>query len=241
MCGRYLMTAPVEAVRRLFEAAGAPNLPARYNIAPTQEAPVVRLSDGARELAMLRWGLVPPWAADLSVGSRMINARSETAAVKPAFRDAFSSRRCLVPANGFYEWAPQGKAKQPWLARLPDGALYGFAGLWERWTPKGGGAAVETFTILTTEANEALRPLHPRMPVMVAPADYETWLAGDPAAAQALLKPWTGPIETVKVGPRVNSPRFDDADCIRPLVEEEMVEENGAPPPDGKAGQMRLL
>ena len=238
MCGRYMMTAPVEAIRRLFDVAESPNLPPRYNIAPTQDAAVVRrAADGRRELAMLRWGLVPPWAGDPTVGSRMINARSETAATRLAFRDAFRSRRCLVPADGFYEWTQEGGRKQPWLVRLPGGALYAFAGLWERWKPEGGGEAVETFTVLTTDASERLRPLHPRMPVIMAPEDYETWLSGDPAAAQELLHPWAGPVETVRVAPRVNSPRFDDADCIRPLVEEKP----GTPAEEGNPGQMRLL
>ena len=216
MCGRYSLTTPVEGIRRLFGFAELPNLPARYNIAPTQPAPVVRRGgDGRRELALLRWGLVPSWAKDPSIGNRLINARAETVADKPAFRSAFKNRRCLVVADGFYEWRKVGDGKQPYRITLPDGGPFAFAGLWERWAPAG--EAIESFTIVTTDANPRLRPIHDRMPVILDPADHETWLEGG-AAALALLRPFPGDALAVHaVDRRVNNPRHDDPACIAPL------------------------
>ena len=217
MCGRYSLTTPVEGIRRLFDFAALPNLPARYNIAPTQPAPVVRRGgDGRRELALLRWGLVPSWAKDASIGSRLINARAETVADKPAFRAAFKSRRCLVVADGFYEWRKLGDGKQPYRITLADGGPFAFAGLWERWAPAAG-EAIESFAIVTTDANPRLRPIHDRMPVILDPAGHETWLDGGPAAL-TLLRPFPGDALAVHaVDRRVNNPRHDDPACIAPL------------------------
>ena len=218
MCGRYSLTTPVEGIRRLFDFAELPNLPARYNIAPTQEALVVRRGgDGRREIALLRWGLVPSWAKDPSTGSRLINARAKTVPDKPAFRAAFRSRRCLVVADGFYEWRKLGDGKQPYRVTLADGGPFAFAGLWERWAPAAAGEAIESFAIVTTDANARLRPIHERMPVILDPADHETWLDGGPAAL-ALLRPFPGDALAVyAVDRRVNNPRHDDPACLAPL------------------------
>jgi putative SOS response-associated peptidase YedK len=228
MCGRYSITTAPEALRRLFDFHNLPNLAARYNVAPTQAAPIVRLAaDGPRELAMLRWGLVPHWAKDASIASRLINARAETVTEKPAFRDAFRHRRCLVPADGFYEWREEAGKRQPFRIGMKGGAPFAFAGLWESWTakaaagPVAAGETVETFAIVTTDANAKLRPIHPRMPVILAPGAYDAWLdASVPAEdACALLGPYPdAPMAFYRVSTRVNSVRNDDADCIAPLA-----------------------
>lgn len=238
MCGRYMITTAVEGINALFGTAGVVNLPARYNLAPSQAAPVVRLgAAGPRELVMLRWGLVPAWAEDLSIGNRMINARGESVAEKPAFRSAFRARRCLVAADGFYEWRTEAGRKQPYLVRLRGGGAFGFAGLWESWRPKEGGETVETFTIVTTKAAPSLRHIHPRMPVMVEPENHEAWLAGTAEAAASLIRAFPDELlEAFRVSHRVNSVAHDDSDCIRP-VEAEDAEEA----PDDEAKQMRLI
>ncbi|MBM3483561.1 MAG: SOS response-associated peptidase [Alphaproteobacteria bacterium] len=223
MCGRYSLTTPPEAVRRLFALTTTPNFPARYNIAPTQSVPVVRPSDasgGGRELAMLRWGLVPSWASELSIGAKMINARAETVSEKPAFRAAFRHRRCLVPADGFYEWQVEGKNKQPMRITLSDGGLFAFAGLWERWT-KGLEGRLETFTIITTDASSSIAHIHERMPVMLEREDHEKWL--DPRAGaddlKGLLRPFPPErLKAVAVSTRVNNVRHDDPACLEPFA-----------------------
>ena len=227
MCGRYSLTTPEEAVRRLFAYEGPPrNLAPRYNIAPTQEAPVVRAGrDGGRELALLRWGLIPAWARDPAIGSRLINARIESAARKPSFRDALRRRRCLVVADGFYEWGGEGPNRRPYRVRRRDGLPFAFAGLWERWQGpvEGKPAVLETFTILTTRANALVAPIHDRMPVIVDPAAYEAWLDAEttpPAAVLPLLVSVPAePFEIYPVSARVNNPRNDDAGCIAPVEE----------------------
>ena len=161
-------------MRRVFNVTGPlPNVPPRYNIAPTQDAPVVRQTKDAdeREMDMLRWGLVPSWSQGPDSGYSMINARAETVATKPAFRSAFRFRRCLVPADGFYEWRKVAGRKQPYRITVKDGEPFAFAGLWEHWTGPDG-YVVQSFTIVVTEANELLRPIHDRMPVILDPADY---------------------------------------------------------------------
>jgi putative SOS response-associated peptidase YedK len=228
MCGRYSLTTPPEAMRRLFHTSGALlNVPPRYNIAPTQEAAVVRLrAEGGRELVLLRWGLVPSWSQGPDSGYGMINARAETVADKPAFRGAFRRRRCLVPADGFYEWRKEGARKQPYRVRLEDGGLFSFAGLWEHWEggPEGAPQAIESFTIIVTDANELLKPIHERMPVIVAPSDHDAWLDAEgtrPEDAAALLRPFPADrMEAYRVSLRVNSPRNDDPGCIAPLQDQ---------------------
>jgi putative SOS response-associated peptidase YedK len=210
MCGRMKLSKNHE----FLETFPPAKFPPRYNIAPTQQVPVLRIAkDGTRELAFLRWGLVPSWAENLAVGNRMINAKGETVSTKPAFRAAFKARRCLVLADGFYEWAklPDGK-KQPYLIELASGELFAFAGLWERWqSPEG--QEVETCTILTTQANTAVAAIHDRMPVIILPTDYDSWFdSGDPSE---LLQPIAPELLSLQqVGTHVNNPRNDDERCV---------------------------
>jgi putative SOS response-associated peptidase YedK len=217
VCGRYVLTSPGEAIAEHFRLAAVPVYPPRYNIAPTQTALVVRETpEGRREAVGLRWGLIPFWAKEPSIGNRLINARAEGLADKPAFRAAFRRRRCLVPADGFFEWrALAGRRKQPYYVRLAAGEPFAMAGLWEQWRPQQGDT-IATFTIVTTAANEALRPVHDRMPVIVAPADYDEWLSSPNPSA--LLGPWAGAaFEIVPIGTRVNDVHNDDPDLLEPV------------------------
>lgn len=224
MCGRFSQFRSWEEVHAYLNIFGPPrNLPVRYNIAPTQDAAIVRGGNEGRSLDFLRWGLVPSWAKDSSMAARMINARAETVSQKPSFREAFKKRRCLVPADGFYEWRGEKGAKQPYRILSPDRGLFALAGLWERWQ-KGAGEPLETFTIITTEANAKLAPVHHRMPVILGPADFERWLAPDLAAneAQELLRPAPeGAVDFHAVSRHVNNARNDDPGCIEPLSEGE--------------------
>jgi len=220
MCGRYThkLTWPqiVELYRLTGGADPPPELHPRYNMAPTQMAPVIRQGTAGREFALMRWGLVPSWAKEASIGNRLINARSETAAEKPAFRAALRARRCLVPANGFYEWQKTARAKQPWWIGMKDGEAFAMAGLWEAWRDPVGGSSLLTFTILTTDANALLAPIHERMPVIIDPGDYDTWLAG-PAFAP-LMRPFPADRMTAReVSTWVNSPAHDDPRCEAPM------------------------
>jgi len=224
MCGRFTLSTPTEMLAGLFEieAAPLPDLPARYNIAPTQDVAVVRKpgAEDPRELALLRWGLVPFWAKDPEIGSRMINARAETVAERPAYRAAFRTRRCILPADGFYEWRKEGAAKQPYYFKASDDRPLGMAGLWERWRSPDGGE-LQTCTIITTEANVAVRPIHPRMPAILRPEDYALWLdpgldARDPL--EALLVPVADDaLVGYRVSRRVNAPANDDPEVILPI------------------------
>lgn len=231
MCGRYSITTAPEAIRRLFAVSDLINLEPRYNMAPMQSAPVVRIRDDARHLDMLRWGLVPSWAKDETKATSLINARSETADEKPSFRDAFAKRRCLVPADGFYEWQKRGAAKQPYRVCLEGGRPFAFAGLWERWkTPEGG--ALETFAILTVDADPRIAAIHDRMPAMlVAEDEFALWLEGPPEQAKRILKPYGGAgLEAYEVSTRVGNVRNDDADLVRPLAAPE-PQQPAAPKP----------
>jgi putative SOS response-associated peptidase YedK len=220
MCGRYVLASPGEVIAEHFRLAAVPAYPARYNIAPTQQALVVRETpEGEREAVLLRWGLIPSWAKDPTIGSRMINARAEGLADKPSFRAAFRRRRCLVPADGFYEWkSTRGGRKQPYFIRLASGAPLALAGLWEHWkAPEGD--VIATFTIVTTAASEQMSALHDRMPVVVAPADHEEWLTSPNPSA--LLVPWQGePFELVPVSARVNNVANDDPTLVTALPED---------------------
>ena len=218
MCGRYTLRKPAREIAEAFDVPEVPELPARYNIAPTQDMPVVRLDAdlGRRAIGLLHWGLIPSWADDPSIGNKMINARAETVAEKPAFRHAFKAKRCLVLADGFFEWRREGKHKRPYFIRMKDDRPFAFAGLWERWD-KGGGP-IESCTLLTGEPNEVVAPIHDRMPVILHKSDYDLWLdpdVNDPKKLQGLLVPYPADeMEAYPVGTLVNSPANDVAECI---------------------------
>lgn len=221
MCGRFTLTEPdAGALLETFSLTHPPDpMPPRYNIAPAQGvATVVSEHDGSRVLRLMRWGLIPGWAKDPSIGARMINARSETLAEKPAFRNAFKRRRCLIVADGFYEWQKQPGGKVPMFITLKDRQPFGFAGLYETWTEPESGASVITCTIVTGPANALIAPIHDRMPIILPPDAYDLWL--DPqevntARLTGLLKPY--PAEAMAAYPvsaRVNTPTFDDPGLI---------------------------
>lgn len=213
MCSRYFLDADGNVIAYTFAVPQSSFVKRRFNIAPTQEAPVVRVgSGGARELALLRWGLVPPWAKELAAGTKMINARAEGVEAKPAFRAAVRERRCLVPATGFYEWKGPPGRKQPYAITI-ERPLFAFAGLWESWAPRGGDP-VETFTIVTTDANAAIASVHDRMPVILPKEAEETWLAGDAKAALALLAPYAAETRLRAVGPAVGNSRNEGPECL---------------------------
>jgi len=220
LCGRFTLTTNLGAiaarfgVSRFLEEVGP-----RYNIAPTQTVIVVN-DDGNRHLTQMRWGLIPSWAKDQAIGNRMINARAETVATKPAFRVALRKRRCLIPADGFYEWTPAGRRKQPVYIALKTREPFAFAGLWEIWISPDG-EEVQSCTIITTEANELLKPIHDRMPVIL-PKDAEAvWLdptVQEPAQLLPLLVPYPSEdMEVYPVSAKVNSPANDGPECIEPL------------------------
>ncbi len=231
VCGRYSLSVPTDVLAKVFRLASMPALKPRFNIAPTQQAPVVRISqEGERRLDLLKWGLIPAWADDPSIGNRLINARAESAAEKPAFRTAFRCRRCLIPADGFYEWLKSGKAKQPFLIRLRQGQPFAFAGLWECWRDKDG-QHVESFTILTTQPNSVAGKIHNRMPAIVDPAHYEAWLdpkQQDPEALRSMLKPYHAEqMESFPVSSQINNPK----NCIdrppSPAAREDLFDREG--------------
>jgi putative SOS response-associated peptidase YedK len=215
MCGRFYLTATAAELRRRFGLDNRPDPVRRYNIGPTQVAPIVVMAERIRRLRIARWGLVPPWSRDLSLGGRMINAPVEAIEETPAFRAPFHSQRCLVPATGYYAWHTKEARKQPYRITLRTGTLCAFAGLWERWTPEVG-EPVETFTIITTRANRLLSEVHERMPVMIIPSDYQRWLTGAEPTAKKLLVPYTGAMTITPVSDRVNDIKQDDAGLIAP-------------------------
>jgi len=214
MCGRFAFYSPGEATAALFGVSGALPVEARYNIAPTQYIAAIR-NDGEddRELAMLRWGLVPFWAKDPSIGNRMINARAETVAEKPSYRAAYRHRRCLVLADGFYEWHTEGGVKRPHYISATDGQPFAFAALWENWQSKVSDESIQSTTIITTEANEFMSALHHRMPVVLRSETADRWLAGDDdliefaASHGPELRSWV-------VDRRVNNARNEGEDLI---------------------------
>lgn len=223
MCGRFALFSPEEMLSAMFGVEGAGFPSPSYNIPPTRDIAAVRAAaEGAarRELALLRWGLIPSWAKDPAIGNRMINARAETAPDKPAFRSAFRLRRCLVPADGFYEWRKAGARKQPYFVRMADGRPFAIAALWELWAGPDG--EIASCTLLTTDANERLAPIHDRMPVILSPADYGAWLDPEldkPATLLPLLRPYPpGEITAFPVRTLVNNPGTDDPRCIEPAA-----------------------
>ncbi len=218
MCGRYTLKTPVEALAKRFEVKDVSSVVPSYNIAPTQEVASVLSENGVRALEMLHWGLIPSWADDPEIGSRMINARAETVPEKPSFRRAFRSRRCLILADGFYEWRKTGGGKQPHYIRLEDGSPFAFAGLWESWK---NGREIRSCAIITTEANEIVGEIHDRMPVILHPEDYDLWLDPDfdeKDPLTTLLKPYpASEMEAYPVSRYVNSPSNDDPGCVQPV------------------------
>jgi putative SOS response-associated peptidase YedK len=211
MCGRYAFFAPADAVRRWFGVPFVPEFAARYNIAPTQDVPVVREREpGQREVALLRWGLVPSWADDPAIGQRMINARAETLAEKPSFRTALRRRRCAMLASGWYEWQKTAAGKQPFFLHRSDGEPLGFAGLWEQWVDRGSGEAIQSCAIVTTAAPPALAAIHDRMPALLGPEALAAWL--DPRESDAAkLVPLLGAGEAAAIEARPVSRAVNDA------------------------------
>ncbi|HEB77021.1 MAG TPA: SOS response-associated peptidase [Methylothermaceae bacterium] len=218
MCGRFFLTVSGEEIRQRFRCVNTIDWQPRYNVAPSQPIPAVLPHEGRRRLETLRWGLIPFWAKDEAIGQRLVNARAETLAERPAFREALKRRRCLIPASGFYEWRRTDRHKQPYAIRRRDGDLMAFAGLWERWRHPDSGEECLSCIIITTDANRLLRPLHRRMPAILEEAYWDQWL--DPAAPdpQTLLGPCREEIlEAYPVSPYVNNPRNDDPRCLEPL------------------------
>jgi putative SOS response-associated peptidase YedK len=217
MCGRFTLSQSAEAIASTFQLSTVPELAPRYNIAPTQPIATILLEGDLRQLQMLRWGLIPSWAKDLTIGAKMINARAETVAEKPAFRSAFRRRRCLVVADGFYEWQSQKGKKQPFYFRLQDEQPFAFAGLWETWQAPDG-EKIDSCTLLTTAANSLLRSVHDRMPVILKPEDYARWLDPQiqkPEQLQPLLQPYSSEAMTAyPVSTKVNNPSNDSPECI---------------------------
>jgi putative SOS response-associated peptidase YedK len=223
MCGRYRLSRRKQFVEEYFDTvADAPDWVPRYNIAPTQPVPVIRQhpKEPRRELSLMRWGLIPSWAKDASIAAQMINARSETAATKPAFRDPLTSRRCLIPADGFYEWLRSGKSNQPYCFEVNDGEMFAFAGLWDRWKDPSG-QWVKSCSILTTTPNAVTSAVHDRMPVIIDPDSYDLWL--DPGMNNVvevsnLLKPYDARLmRCYPVSTRINSVVNDDEECSAPV------------------------
>ena len=225
MCGRFTLHTPASVLATFFNLPETPVLVPRYNIAPTQPVAIVRAPAGPnqREWALVRWGLIPSWAKDPSIGARMINARAETVAEKPSFRAPFKRRRCLVPADGFYEWRKVGKGKQPYYIHMQDGGPFAIAGLWEHWQGADG-SELQTCTLLTTEPNDLLAPIHNRMPVIIAPEDYDEWLdvssegPGFLSLLHHLLRPYPArAMDVYPVSTYVNNARNEGEACIAPV------------------------
>lgn len=223
MCGRYRLSRRRQILEEYFHTESSEeDWEPRYNIAPTQPVPVIRQNpeEPSRSLSLMKWGLIPSWAKNSSVAANMINARSETANEKPAFRDALKLRRCLIPADGFYEWQRSGKTKQPFCFEVRGGELFAFAGLWDHWRAPDGNM-LESCTILTTASNQLLADIHDRMPVILAPDDYDLWL--DPGmnktgTALDLLTPLDAHLlNSYPVSARVNTVTNDDAECAAPV------------------------
>jgi putative SOS response-associated peptidase YedK len=224
MCGRYSQRQSAEIIAQAFQVDNVPPLKPRYNIAPTQSVPtILQLSTSTnRQLKMLHWGLIPSWAKDSKMGSKLINARAETVAEKPSFRSAFRQRRCLVLADGFYEWQQQeDKQKQPFYFRMSDEHPFAFAGLWEHWEDKDTGKTIESCTLLTTEPNELMQSVHNRMPVILEPKNYDIWLdpeVKNPELLQPFLHPYPAEeMTSFPVSKAVNKPSNDTAECINSL------------------------
>ena len=221
MCGRYSVTSAPAVLRALFGYAEQPDFPPRYNIAPTQPIAIVRLVDGKRQFALVRWGLLPSWVKDPKSFTLLINAREESVVDKPAFRAAMKRRRCLIPADGFYEWQAAGGRKRPFYVHAKSGEPLAFAGLWETWMGPNG-EKLDTAAIVTTRANKLLEPIHDRMPVVIAPEAFELWLNGDKvdaATAAALIAPAPEDLlEAYEISPAVNRTANDNPRLVEPVA-----------------------
>jgi putative SOS response-associated peptidase YedK len=244
MCGRYAITSAPEAIRRLFGYGEQPNFPPRYNVAPTQPVPIVRIFEGKREFALVRWGLIPAWVKDPRGFSLLINARGESLDDKPAFRAALRYRRCLFPADGFYDWRREGERARPYYVRLKTDGPMALAGLWENWMGPHG-EEMETAAIVTTRANRMLATIHPRMPVIVPPAAFDLWLDTgrvDRTTAAALIAP--APEDMLifhEVSPAVNSATNDTPDLIEPVTAQPTTAAAASkrkPKPDKRQGSL---
>lgn len=224
MCGRFTLALfkknAQQGFAQTFRLSDEPDLSSRYNIAPSQDiAVVVEDSGQSRQLEWMQWGLIPSWAKDPKIGNKLINARGETVSEKPSFRAAFKRRRCLIPANGFYEWQRTEGKKQPYYFYLAENQPFAFAGLWEHWQDASG-SEIHTCTIITTTANDLMEPIHDRMPVILEPEDYDQWLdleLQDPGQLQPLLRPYVlSNLRCHAVSSKVNRPQSDDPECIEP-------------------------
>jgi len=231
MCGRYAITTAPEAIRQLFRHPEQPNFPPRYNVAPTQPVPIVRMAQGKRQFALVRWGLIPAWVKDPRTFSLVINARAESVLDKPAFKNAMKYRRCLFPADGFFEWERKGERKRPYFVRRKGGGPLAFAGLWESWMGPNG-EEQETAAIVTTTASRSIAHIHDRMPVILPPEAFDFWL--DPkvdaeTAAAAIQPAKDEAIEHYEVSRAVNRHENDSPKLVEPLTEPEAEEEAPAP------------
>jgi putative SOS response-associated peptidase YedK len=227
MCGRFTLNQTSEAIANHFHLAEVPDLPPRYNIAPTQPVAAIVLDDQEqRQFTHFYWGLIPSWAKDPKIGAKMINARAETVAEKPAFRAAFKRRRCLIVTDGFYEWKKVEKQKQPFYFCRSNHHPFAFAGLWEHWQSSEGDT-IDSCTILTTEASKLMEPIHNRMPVILDEQNYDRWLSplSKPDLIQTLLRPYSEGMERYPVSNQVNRPTYDNPDCIQPLAEASIAEQ----------------
>lgn len=226
MCGRFVLTANPEVVQQAFNLTTPPaQMQPRYNIAPTQPVMVIT-NENPKEATYHRWGLIPSWAKDMSMASKMINARSESAAEKPAFRAAFRRRRCIIPTDGFYEWQEHGKEKTPMFVHRPNNELYGMAGLWEIWHDPDGGE-LRTCTVLTTEANAFMQQYHHRMPVIIKPEDYALWLSPDEEplpVLQGLMKAYDeNGLQAYEVSKAVNKVSNDLPELMQPFTQQYLL------------------
>jgi len=220
MCGRFNLLLTNEQIAAHFGITNAPEVTPRYNIAPTHDVlAIVPVDTGERAAVFFRWGLIPSWSKKIQIGNRLINARAETAAEKPTFRSAFRKRRCLIPATGFYEWQKQNGYKQPYHVHLDNDEPFCFAGLWEHW--EGSGISIQSCTILTTDANDLMAPIHDRMPVILPADAYAAWLdhaVTDPARLKSLWQPCSMEhLVAERISTRVNNPANDDPLCIKPI------------------------
>ena len=220
MCGRYTLRTPVDSLAETFEITEYPSsITPNYNVAPTQEVAAVVEEDDQRKLEMFHWGLIPSWAKDPTIGNKMINARAETVSEKPSFRSAFKKRRCLILADGFYEWKKTDSGKQPYHIKMEDGSPFAFAGLWETWKDE---EEIHSCTIITTGANDLMSEIHHRMPVILHPENYEVWLDPDfdeKEALTSLLNPYPADdMEAYPVSRRVNKPFNNEPSVLEPAA-----------------------